>query len=201
MLVQFAAQLQVTYVLANTTNQTASVTLNVPANATVTDGSCAGEDQFIQLSWPVQNSSNLNLMKLTFHRNQTTKMYGLQDLEFTLSPEQFVNSTTQNALVLSHGCDWEVPLTSSYRCTPPSKLTLSATAGAVASLTLSHLQEEAYRSTNTTKFSAGRDCGGNDLPDAVPIAVGCALGGLVLVVLAAYLVARRRSYTEGYVSM
>jgi lysosomal-associated membrane protein 1/2 len=48
---------------------------------------------------------------------------------------------------------------------------------------------------------AARECGGGDVPDAVPIAVGCALGGLVVVVLVAYLVARRRSAARGYLSM
>ncbi|KAI8427371.1 hypothetical protein MSG28_001931 [Choristoneura fumiferana] len=46
-----------------------------------------------------------------------------------------------------------------------------------------------------------RDCAGGDIPDAVPIAVGCALGGMVVVVLIAYLVARRRSAARGYLSM
>lgn len=37
--------------------------------------------------------------------------------------------------------------------------------------------------------------------DVVPIAVGCALVGLVAIVLIAYLVGRRRSQARGYLSM
>lgn len=39
------------------------------------------------------------------------------------------------------------------------------------------------------------------LTDIVPIAVGCALIALVIVVLIAYLVGRRRAQARGYVSM
>lgn len=39
------------------------------------------------------------------------------------------------------------------------------------------------------------------LTDIVPIAVGCALIALVVVVLIAYLVGRRRAQSRGYISM
>lgn len=47
---------------------------------------------------------------------------------------------------------------------------------------------------------AAEDCE-FDTPDIVPIAVGIALAALVVVVLVAYLVGRRRSQTRGYLSM
>lgn len=45
-----------------------------------------------------------------------------------------------------------------------------------------------------------KDCS-FDTPDIVPITVGCALAALVIVVLIAYLVGRRRSQSRGYLSM
>jgi len=45
------------------------------------------------------------------------------------------------------------------------------------------------------------DCEKSISSDIVPIAVGCALVGLVAIVLIAYLVGRRRSQTRGYLSM
>lgn len=49
-------------------------------------------------------------------------------------------------------------------------------------------------------FFLAKDCS-FDTPDIVPITVGCALAGLVVIVLIAYLVGRRRSQARGYLSM
>lgn len=49
-------------------------------------------------------------------------------------------------------------------------------------------------------FVLAKDCS-FDTPDIVPITVGCALAALVVVVLIAYLVGRRRSQSRGYLSM
>ncbi|KAH9636189.1 hypothetical protein HF086_007141 [Spodoptera exigua] len=132
-----------------------------------------------------------NTMTLVYHENATTKNYGLKSLNLTLTPDNFVNGS-KDAIELYHGSEWVTPLATSYRCKSATQLNLtSESLSAVAVLTLSRLQEEAYP----------RDCGGGDVPDAVPIAVGCALGGLVVVVLIAYLVGRRYSASRGYLSM
>lgn len=47
---------------------------------------------------------------------------------------------------------------------------------------------------------SAKDCSFNT-PDIVPITVGCALAGLVVIVLIVYLVGRRRSQARGYLSM
>lgn len=49
-------------------------------------------------------------------------------------------------------------------------------------------------------FCLVKDCK-LDTPDIVPIAVGCALAGLVIIVLIAYLIGRKRSQARGYLSM
>ena len=49
-------------------------------------------------------------------------------------------------------------------------------------------------------FFSAEDCA-FDTPDVVPIAVGCALAALVVIVLIAYLVGRRRAQARGYLSM
>lgn len=67
--------------------------------------------------------------------------------------------------------------------------------------TIAHVQFEAFHKQDTHQFSTARDCEAIDTPDIVPIAVGCALAGLVVVVLIAYLVGRRRAQARGYLSM
>lgn len=49
-------------------------------------------------------------------------------------------------------------------------------------------------------FCLVKDCK-LDTPDIVPIAVGCALAALVIIVLIAYLIGRKRSQARGYLSM
>lgn len=92
-----------------------------------------------------------------------------------------------------------------------------------ANATISHVQLEAFHTSESSQFSTAQDCEAIDTPDIVPIAVGktnfdynvlemkiiiflilsigCALAGLVVVVLIAYLVGRRRAQARGYLSM
>lgn len=66
---------------------------------------------------------------------------------------------------------------------------------------MSHVQLEAFHTKAAQEFSFAKDCEAMETPDIVPIAVGIALAALVVVVLIAYLVARRRSQARGYMSM
>lgn len=100
--------------------------------------------------------------------------------------------------------EFTTPLAMSYHC---SKLQLLGftnskdSAVVVANATISHVQLEAFHKQNNDQFATARDCEAIDTPDIVPIAVGCALAGLVVVVLIAYLVGRRRAQARGYLSM
>lgn len=46
-----------------------------------------------------------------------------------------------------------------------------------------------------------KDCEPYETPDIVPIAVGCALMVLIIIVLVGYLIGRRRNQARGYLSM
>jgi len=50
-------------------------------------------------------------------------------------------------------------------------------------------------------FFVAIDCPADDSSDVVPIAVGAALAGLVVIVLLAYLIGRRRARARGYQSV
>ncbi|GBP57457.1 Lysosome-associated membrane glycoprotein 1 [Eumeta japonica] len=200
--VQFAAKLNVTYTIVDGNNGTnmGSVILNVPKEAKVINGSCGETEQWLQLTWP-ENTTLQNNLTLVFKKNNTQQY--LEYFKVSLSPQQFPSAIKNSTFELMHnGSDWMSPLSNSYRCRTPSKLVLSGSQKVpVAEVTLTNLQEEAFRKVNTTGFSSAHDCDGGDVPDAVPIAVGCALGGMVAVVLIAYLVGRRRSAARGYLSM
>ncbi|XP_063529065.1 lysosome-associated membrane glycoprotein 2-like [Cydia strobilella] len=202
-IVQFAAQLNVTYGKPNSSSsELMHVILNVPANASVISGNCDGLEQWITIGWAATNETNHTLTVL-FAKNDTKKFYEMKSLNASLVSSIFPNITNVDTINLSHQTpEWQTPLAASYRCTPPTELKMNADYNNIAAtLTLSRLQEEAFRNATGNGFSAARDCSGGDIPDAVPIAVGCALGGMVVVVLIAYLVARRRSANRGYLSM
>lgn len=90
----------------------------------------------------------------------------------------------------------------SYHCNRIETIGFNSTKDSkVVNATISHVQFEAFHKQNNQQFSTARDCEAIDTPDIVPIAVGCALAGLVVVVLIAYLVGRRRAQARGYLSM
>ncbi|KAJ0181539.1 hypothetical protein K1T71_002261 [Dendrolimus kikuchii] len=174
--IQFAAQLNVTYnKLVENVTILGHELMNIPANATVQNGSCLGEDQWLTITWtqPISNLSLPNNVTIVFHRNKTTGNYALKNFNISLSPDLFVNSTSKEPLELYHGAEWMTPLSTSYKCTTPTRLNMSSESpSVVAALTLTDLQEEAFRSSTNKDFSSARECGGGDVPDAVPIAVG-----------------------------
>lgn len=99
--------------------------------------------------------------------------------------------------------EFKTPVGMSYHCTRAQWLNLTQTDKNVQSSTvqLSQLQFEAFHKDNKVHFSTAKDCDSIDTPDIVPIAVGLALAALVVVVLIAYLVGRRRNAARGYLSM
>lgn len=68
-------------------------------------------------------------------------------------------------------------------------------------LIISKVMLEAFHTKQDAIFSNAKDCDAIDTQDIVPIAVGCALVALIVIVLIAYLVGRRRSQARGYLSM
>jgi len=61
---------------------------------------------------------------------------------------------------------------------------------------------QAFLTKDETKFGTAEECDADDkVSDVVPIAVGVALAALIIVVLIAYLVGRRRSRQSGYQSV
>lgn len=68
-------------------------------------------------------------------------------------------------------------------------------------IVLSKVQFEAFKTDNSQKFSLAKDCDSNIKPDIVPIAVGLSLIALIIIVLIAFIVGRRRSQARGYLNI
>ncbi|GAB0096787.1 Lysosome-associated membrane glycoprotein [Sergentomyia squamirostris] len=199
-IVQMAIQLNFTYVVNDKSNK--NVLYNLPANdTTVKDGYCDGEKNWLQLAWKNGNAS------LIFSVNNTVKEYQLAQLQFNLNVSGiFSDAQANQTLTLVHKRnEFATPLTMSYHCARQQVLNLTSTDPQEVTLLgqalVTRLQLEAFHTRDSDVFSTAKDCDAIDTPDIVPIAVGCALAGLVVIVLIAYLVGRRRAQARGYLSM
>jgi len=121
-------------------------------------------------------------------------------LHFPNSTETFdIDGTLDNVHL------YPTNVNSSYRCNSEDdvRIKVSGTANQTVLIRFTHVQMEAFRSSENDKFGVASDCSADDIltSDIVPIAVGCALAALVVVVLIAYLIGRRRARQRGYQSV
>ncbi|XP_065332415.1 lysosome-associated membrane glycoprotein 1-like [Cloeon dipterum] len=196
MMLQATIQISVTYTTAD--NKTAVANMTVPAVGSSASGSCENnETQSISISWtPADLEQTLSdKIDITFSLNTTTKAYHVSKLAVSVYP-----NPTDKKLVVLESEDVElppIPFGMSYRCSPAEKFNLTEN----SILEVSDLQVQAFHTATDGKFGSASECQAGDTADIVPIVVGCALAGLVVIVLIAYLVGRRRSRQSGYLSM
>ncbi|ESO98597.1 hypothetical protein LOTGIDRAFT_239003 [Lottia gigantea] len=125
-------------------------------------------------------------------------------LVYTEDPKHFPNTSNPGAAktVSANGLDqFKVEGDqSSFKCNSETDLDL----GNGAKLDISNFQYRAFANDNSTDFGSSgvNECSADsDSNSVVPIAVGAALAGLVVIVLIAYLIGRRRSKRTGYESV
>ncbi|XP_015607781.1 lysosome-associated membrane glycoprotein 1 [Cephus cinctus] len=199
--IEMAVQFNISYTTKDQNETYQEVDL--PAdNKTLATGVCGSLEQNLTLSWNTSITVN-NSLTLHFVQNSTTKQYSLHHLEVILDPQNFPNIITSTPVKLIHEPhQFSTSLSNSYRCLKVQSLNLTAEGHneTVGFLKIDDLQFQAFRGDNSTTFGFAEDCA-FDTPDIVPIAVGCALAVLVVIVLVAYLVGRRRNQARGYLSM
>lgn len=118
---------------------------------------------------------------------------------FSLSLSLFfsVNQTVTVAYALANE-SYDIPSNFSYHCNREQRLNGTNENGFFL---ISKVQFEAFKHDNNQKFSAAKDCDSSITPDIVPIAVGISLIALIVVVLIAYIVGRRRQQARGYLNI
>lgn len=180
-----------------------------PKEVTVT-GNCGELEQFIKLDWisadDNSTSEDTNYLKFTFVTNSskvTDGKFALAKVEYmvTLTNQSFPNATDGSVTYKIEDMEKDqVPLHKSYKCL--AKRTLKNENGGAQELKIASSQFEAFRNvTGDKQFSPSEECSLDGVTDIVPIAVGASLAGLVVVVLIAYLIGRRRSRARGYQSV
>jgi lysosomal-associated membrane protein 1/2 len=135
------------------------------------------------------------------------------DGNITLVNVTYVEYISMTSPVYSH-LEFQTPLNRSFLCLDVGALELFADINSSetpqaagdrlpnATFTAVKVQLDAFRPKDTpaTQLQSPLDCSFRP-SDVVPIVVGCALAGTVLLVLIAYLVGRRRNSARGYQSV
>ena len=117
---------------------------------------------------------------------------------FAMNPSQFSVPQNRSYLCMDAGSESliaELHSTDEAGGAPGEKLTN-------ATLTARKVQFDAFRESSVPdgQFQTPSDCSYRP-NDVVPIIVGCALAGMVVMVLVAYMVGRSRSRARGYMSV
>uniref|UniRef100_H3DEA2 Lysosomal associated membrane protein 2 n=1 Tax=Tetraodon nigroviridis TaxID=99883 RepID=H3DEA2_TETNG len=90
---------------------------------------------------------------------------------------------------------WEASLSSSYMCNREQNYSIEA------GLTLFtfNLRVQPF-GVNKNQFSTAHECELDDVSILIPVIVGCVLAGLIIIVVVAYLIGRRKTHA-GYQSL
>ena len=177
--------------------------MDVPSNINAS-GTCADKQQLFNLTW-MENGTKSELY-LTFSKDEKQDKFMIGMINLTVIPNEIVFPGIQSNATMklfSNKTEFSTPVSKSYKCEKKQTFELrkEGSNSTAASMTVSHVRLEAFHAKKDSNFGAVEDCEPSSSPDIVPIAVGCALVGLVAIVLIAYLVGRRRSLARGYLSM
>jgi len=176
----------------------------------------------------MDDTLNRNI-SVTFKRNNTAsppyygvyKIQGVYEVDKTLKNDTETNETIPVTTYVSFGTyglnpyEFQTPINRSYLCLDLGVMSMASElhdttepGGASGeklnnvTFTAKNVQFDAFRPANVTEhtFQTSLDCSYKP-SDVVPIVVGCALAGTVLLVLIAYLIGRRRNRARGYQSV
>ncbi|XP_033003617.1 lysosome-associated membrane glycoprotein 1 [Lacerta agilis] len=182
LLASMGLQLNVTYTTKNQTKKWEL--LNLPANTNFS-GHCGDSTVTLNLT-----SGSTDLV-FYFEQNSTTDKYFLHRISVSTSlPVESIKRTFKadndslSALKATVG--------KSYKCFSEESILISNE----TSLNIFNAQVQAFKITGDT-FGTPEECPMDENNMLIPIIVGAALAGLVLIVLIAYLIGRKRSHA-GY---
>ncbi|KAM5195975.1 lysosome-associated membrane glycoprotein 2 isoform 3-T3 [Hipposideros larvatus] len=166
----------------NITQDKVASVININPNTTHFTGSCHSQTALLRL-----NSSNIKYLDFVFAVKNENRFY-LKEVNISM---YLVNGS-----VFSIGNNnltyWDAPLGSSYMCNREQTVSVS---GAFQINTFD-LRVQPF-SVVEGKYSTAQECSLDDDTILIPIIVGAGLSGLIIVIVIAYLIGRRKSYA-GY---
>ncbi|KAL6112940.1 lamp1 [Pungitius sinensis] len=183
LLAQMGLQLNVSY-FSLPQNKTVRELVNLTPNLTRSSGSCEASSASLVMSQG--ESTTLNF---TFTLNATSSKYHLSGITLLAN---WSDSTAPFSASNSSLDYLRSTLGHSYMCNAEQTLVVVPT----FSVNTFRLQVQPFNVT-TTQFATAEECQVDQDQMLIPIIVGAALAGLVLIVLIAYLIGRKRSHA-GY---
>ncbi|XP_069029689.1 lysosome-associated membrane glycoprotein 1a [Embiotoca jacksoni] len=183
LLAQMGLQLNVSY-FSRTQNKTVQQLLNLNPNHTSSSGSCEASSASLILTQ--EQTTTLNF---TFTMNTTAKKYHLSGISLLADWSDMSGALSASNTSLDY---LRSTLGHSYMCNAEQTLLVVP----AFSLNTFRLQVQPFGVT-TDQFSTAEECQMDQDQMLIPIIVGAALAGLVLIVLVAYLIGRKRSHA-GY---
>lgn len=208
LLFQSAIRLEFRYPLAD--NDTILVSNSTIIPKIDPEKSSKGNCSFGDLS--NQQTLNIEFLKtwkltFTFKKNATNSLYTMSNIsliyDLTKGQLPFPDAKTSHSkvdiLVNDEWCDEY----GSYICTGRrSYLPINANSSKpFVAMEMYNEQYNAFMNSSKREFTANvRRCTGDTISNLIPIVVGAALGGLIIIVLIAYIIGRHRS-KKGYESV
>jgi len=202
-----------------------TIIFNIPSTATVGNKSTCGnitknEDQMLVLNW--KDSDLDRELVINFRRNLTNNFYGVERFYGNFMTKKWKVNTTDYSTTINVDSKevtkilFHTPLDRSFSCgswgstklqasnhtkpIPPTPTTLPDATVQTSMLKFDAFRNDPERKPSQPGFRNALDCEYQP-NDIVPIAVGIALTVLVLVVLIAYVIGRRRNRQRGYESV
>ncbi|EHB01169.1 Lysosome-associated membrane glycoprotein 1 [Heterocephalus glaber] len=182
LLARMALQLNISY--ARKDNTTVTRVVNIKPGTTA-EGSCGADLVSLEI-----HSENIVVLGLHFRMNSSASRFFLETVELNMTVPDAPGPTVQAANNSLRAL--QATIGSSYRCTTEERLRITPS----FFLNLFSVQVQAFK-VEGNRFGSAEECLLDGSGMLIPIAVGGALAGLVLIVLIAYLIGRKRSHA-GY---
>ncbi|NP_001087379.1 lysosomal-associated membrane protein 1 S homeolog precursor [Xenopus laevis] len=179
LMVKTGLQMNITYVTKDGKN--ASYVFNIDSKGVTVEGTCSNTTASLSLS------SGSTLLTFNFTQNSSLDVFYLESVAISTDVNGTVFAEHNNTLNYM-----QTNAHKSFRCN--SKQTLQITDR--FTVNTYHLQVQAFN-LDGNKFLPAVECSLDENGMLVPIVVGAALAGLILIVLIAYLIGRKRSHA-GY---
>jgi len=202
-MIELKAELNIEYETSSE-SKVSTATIHIPPTATA-KGSCGNTRQAIAISWKDHDASRS--LSLEFQLvNMTEPSYIISKLEFKIqeNASQFPNASKLGNLVVDAVNStnfFELKQGYFYFCDAARDLSLYYIASQStynATVSFSDMKLEAFRTKTDVSFGKPTVCAADASAtnDVVPIAVGCALAALVVIVVIAYLISRKKVRSE-----
>ncbi|XP_053436062.1 lysosome-associated membrane glycoprotein 2 isoform X2 [Nycticebus coucang] len=166
----------------NITQDKVASIINIKPNTTDITGSCHPQTALLRL-----NSSTIKYLEFVFAVKNENRFY-LKEVNFSM---YLVNGSVFS-IANDNLSYWDAPLGSSYMCNKEQTVSVS---GAFQINTF-NLRVQPFN-VMEGKYSTAQDCSADDDNFLVPIAVGAALAGILILVLVVYFIGLKRHHA-GY---